>query len=77
MSKERAVFQRELDNLRKRCEWYVKNQEMVDRDSEALKIANDTIAKMRARGDYAGDTMDETLASADGIDRGEREEVSK
>jgi len=77
ITKERDVFQREIENLKKRCEWYIRNQELVDRDAEELRIAHETIAKLRSERGQSGREMDDTLASADGVEQTEREEIAK
>jgi len=55
----------EMDRINSKLNWYIQNQDMVDRDAQILSEQNVVIAKLKFALDKRSDNMDGTLADAD------------
>ena len=66
LKKERAMHAHAMEASNAKLNWYIQNQEMVDRDAAILEEQNTLIAKLRAKLAGKSDEVRDTLSKADG-----------
>ncbi len=69
---ERGQHKAEMDRLVAKLNWYIQNQEMVDRDAQILQDQQTKIAKLQAQLNSRGSVMEGVLSSADDAENRQR-----